>query len=121
MASQFNLPLGFGTLDYSDWVRGLASAFIGGGASAVTSGIVVSLKDPAHYAPGTADFFQLVGSVFAMSGLVSAMTFLRQKPIPELKQVQNTTQTITKGDAPPTVIETKKETHIEPITPKGDA
>lgn len=113
--AQINLPLGFGSIDFSDWVRGLLSAFIGGGASAVTSGIVVSLKDPVHYAPGTLDFFQLVFAVFAMSGLVSAMTFLRQRPIPELKQVITTTKTIDDGLLTPNkVITTVQETHIEP-------
>lgn len=44
-----NLPLGFGRLDVSDWVRGLMAAFISGGASAVTSGVTVNMLDPEHY------------------------------------------------------------------------
>jgi hypothetical protein len=86
------LPLGFGTLDWSDWLRGVISAFIGGGAGAVTSGIVVSLGDPQQYNMGTQKFYVLVGSVFLMSGLMNLMAFLRNKPIPDI--IKTTTDTI---------------------------
>lgn len=110
----FKIPLGFGNLDFSDWLRGLVSAFIVGGSSAVTSGVVVSLKDPVHYAPGTLDFFELVGAVFAMSGLMGAMAFLRQKPLPDLKQVEQTVQTTSVSGKPVSTVTTTKETSVVP-------
>ena len=119
MGTKLTLPLGFGDLDFSDWVRGLVAAFISGGASAVTSGIVVSVKDPDHYAPMTHNFFELVGAVFVMSGIVSAMAFLRNKPLPEVKTVTTTTQKTEKvGEPPAKVVTTVQETHVEPLEPK---
>lgn len=85
-----NLPLGFGSLDFSDWVRGIVSAFVSGGASAVSSGIVVSNNDPKDYAIGTHKFYTLVWTVFATAGLLNAVAFLRTKPVPEKIQDSKT-------------------------------
>lgn len=111
------LPLGFGLIDFgsfdvSDWLRGLISAFIVGGSSAVTSGFVVSIKDPVHYAPGTLDWLELVGSVFLMSGLMGAMAFLRSKPLPDLKQREQTVEVTSQKGKPPVVVSTTKDTSL---------
>lgn len=108
------LPAGLGELDFSDWVRGILAAFIGGGASAVTSGMVVSLSDPKDYAIGSAKFFSLVGAVFVMSGFMNAMAFLRTKPLPEMKKVERTVATTEAPGKSPIVVSTVKETSIEP-------
>lgn len=113
-----NLPLGFGRIDWSDWIRGAMAAFVTGGASAVASGLVVSLKDPKDYAIGTWSFFQLVGAVFIMSGTLNLFAFLRTKPIPDLKQVTITTQTIAQEDRPTKTVKTVQETSIEPVKPE---
>ncbi len=107
------LPLGFGDIDFSDWARGLASAFISGGAAAVTSGITVNMLDPSHYNPHTSSFYALVGAMFVMNGVMNMMNFLRTKPIPELKTVEKTVQQIDKQPGQPTVVTTVKETSIE--------
>lgn len=114
--------INFGNLDTGEWLRGLISAFIVGGSSAVTSGIVVSLKDPQHYSPGTADFFQLVGAVFLMSGLMGAMAFLRTKPLPDVKRVETSVQTTEIPGKPTATVTTVKETAVVPVVapPKVD-
>lgn len=106
-----NLPFGFGELDTTDWLRGLVAAFVSGGASAVTSGMVVSINDPKDYAIGTAKFYNLVWSVFAIAGLFSAISFLRTKPIPDLKTVVKTVE-VTSGGAIPKVVTTVQETSV---------
>ena len=108
------LPLGFGTLDWDDWIRGLISAFVGGGASAVTSGIAVRVGDPQQYNMATQKFYVLVGSVFVMSGLINMMAFLRNKPMPDIKTV-TTTETVEHQVHPPaTVTTTVEETKMSP-------
>jgi len=111
------LPLGFGNIDFTDWFRGLIAAFIGGGASAVSAGFVVSAKDPQHYALGSSNFFQVAGSVFLVSGTINAAAFLRQKPIPEFKTVTTSVAVTQHGTAPPVTVATVSETHQEPSVP----
>jgi len=111
------LPLGFGRLDFEDWFRGLIAAFVSGGASAVTSGLVVSLNDPKDYAIGTTKFYNLVWSVFVMAGLIGAIAFLRTKPLPDLKTVTTAVATTTQPGQPPKVVTTVQETHVEPAAP----
>lgn len=114
-----HLPLGLGRIDFTDWVRGVFAAFISGGASAVTSGVVVSIKDPSHYAPGTKDFFELVGSVFLMSGLMSLMAFLREKPLPAILTTTETKlKTVRVGSSTPVATLTTKETTTVVEAPK---
>ena len=106
-----HLPLGLGRIDFTDWVRGVFAAFISGGASAVTSGVVVSSKDPSHYAPGSLDFFELVASVFFMNGLIGMMFFLREKPLPDIVTTTETElKTVRVGSAIPVATLTTKET-----------
>lgn len=102
------LPLGFGTLDWSDWLRGVISAFVGGGAGAVTSGIAVSMGDPQQYNMGTQKFYVLVVSVFLASGVLNMMAFLRNKPIPDVKTV-TTTETVEHQTHPPATVTTTVE------------
>lgn len=119
MAS-LNLPGDIGHLDFGDWAYGLVSGFISGGASAVVAGVVVSIKDPNHYALGTWNFFEIVLSVFVMSGTMSAMAFLRTKPLPSLKTVVETTQVTSQVSGPPKVTQTIQETRVEAVTPKPE-
>jgi hypothetical protein len=111
------LPLGFGTLDWSDWLRGVISAFVGGGAGAVTSGVVVSLGDPQQYNMGTQKFYVLVGSVFLMSGMMNLMAFLRNKPMPDVKTV-TTVETVEHQAHPPATVTTTVE-KTEMVPPKA--
>ena len=110
------LPLGLGRVDWTDWVRGLLSSFIVGGSNAVVSGGIVSLNDPEKYAFGTSKFFELISSVFLVSGTLNMLSFLRTKPIPDLKTVTNTAQTVTEVSPTTLKVSTVTETHTEPIT-----
>ena len=110
------LPFGFGDLDWSDWLRGLIAAFVGGGASAFTGGLVVAGQDSTHFAMGSPNSFKLMAYIFLASGASSAMAFLRQKPVPDLKTI--TTTVITTGktsDLNPIVVTKVQETHVEPV------
>ena len=81
------LPAGLGDLDFAEWLRGLLAAFVGGGASAITSGITVSAMDSKDYnlAEGAGKLYSLMGVLFMVNGLLSAAMFLRNKPVPEHK------------------------------------
>lgn len=115
----FTLPLGFGNLDFQDWIRGLVAAFIGGGASAFVSGIVNMVNHPGE-SIWRSEFWGSVTSVFVLAGLVNMMMFLRTKPMPDMKQVEKTIQITTPAPgAPPKVVETVKETHEEPVKPEA--
>lgn len=98
---------GLGTLDWSDWLRGIFAAFIGGGAGAVTSGVVVSMNDPKDYNLYTSKFYHLVIAVFAVNGLISMFAFLHQRPVPDQIKTVLTTEKI--EVSPEAVITTKVE------------
>jgi hypothetical protein len=106
------LPAGLGSLDWSDWIKGIIAAFISGGAGAVTSGVVVSVGNPQQYNMGTQKFYVLVGSVFLMSGVLNMMAFLRTKSIPDVKQRETTVESM--GGQVKTTI---KETEMVPTAP----
>ena len=106
------LPLGFGSLDWSDWGRGVIAAFIGGGSSAVTAAFVAPALTP-DLAAGTGKWFALVGSMFAMSGTINMFSFLRTKPLPDLKTVTTTVSSVTAPGTPPITVKTVAETHTE--------
>jgi len=114
------LPGKMGDLDFGNWVMGLGAAFIGGGAGAFSAGLATIIVDPHDFNIYTLKFWQVVLGTFVISGLGPFFAFLHTKPLPDIKQVTTTTQTITTGNSPPKVIETLKETHTEPLEPKGD-
>jgi hypothetical protein len=104
------------SLDIDGWLRGLFSAGISGGASAVVGGFTVSGMDPKDYNFATAKFYILIGALFTTNAVVSIAKFLSQQPLPGLKQVEKTVQTITPAtNDSPKVIETVKEIHVEPM------
>src|SRR5271166_3201450 len=81
-----------GTLDWGDWLRGLVAAVISGGASAVTSGVVVTMVDPQHFNAGTSGFWKIVVAMFAANAFMGGMLFLRQNPVPTAKTTTTTVQ-----------------------------
>jgi hypothetical protein len=121
------LPLGFGQFDFGDWLYGLFSGFISGGATAIVSTFGVSAIDPGDVnLQHPAKFFAIMGVIFLVSGAISAANFLVKRPLPGVKQVTTMTQTVTgstgTGDGSTTkVIETVKETHTEPMPPKKES
>lgn len=106
---------GFNT---ADWIYGLMAAFVSGGASAVTSGITVTAMDPADFNLQTGRFYTLVGALFAVNGLMGAMMFLKQKPLPDVKIVETVVQKTEMAGSPPVPVMTKvTETRAEQLPP----
>jgi hypothetical protein len=68
------------------WFHRLAAAFIGGGASAVTSGLTAmgfaSDKFNLNNVNGVFNVLGLAAANFVVSGFLSAMFYLRQSPLP---------------------------------------
>lgn len=119
----FKLPLNLGELDFGDWIYGLLSGFISGGATTVVTGFTAALSDPEHFRFGSHTFYQLMLNVFLASGAISAMNFLRTKPLPAIKTTETTVQTTevipairTAPTSPAsTVVTTVKETVVSPV------
>lgn len=101
-------------LEIGGWVRGLLSAAISGGASAITGGIVVSGIDPSNYNFQAGKFWILTGTLFAVNAVVSMAKFLQAHPLPEEKTVERKTQIIETPGSPAVTVTTVKETTIEP-------
>jgi hypothetical protein len=105
-------------LEIDSWLRGLFSAGISGGASAVVGGFTVSGMDPKDYNFSEPKFYILVGALFLTNAVVSMAKFLAAQPLPGIKQVEKTVQTIQPATADsPKIVETVKETHVETLIP----
>lgn len=68
------------------WLYGIASAFIGGGASAITSGLTSMGIDPEHYNlnSGLKHVLVLAGANFVVGGTITMMAYLKQSPLPQV-------------------------------------
>ena len=64
------------SMNWKPWLYGLASAFIGGGASAVTAMVI----DPATF--NLAEGFNNMLSMWAVNGGFSVALYLKQSPLP---------------------------------------
>lgn len=71
----------FKNLAFEDWLRGLVAAIISGGSSAVVGSVVISSKYP------QAGVVELMWSLFLANGLLGMFLYLKQKPVPDLKEV----------------------------------
>jgi hypothetical protein len=112
-----NVPL-IGELNWSDWLRGVVGGFIGGGAAAITSAGTLTALDPAYFANHPAGFvFTLMGTLFLTNGVIGAMLYLKQNPVPGVKEVTKTVETVDQLDVPPKVTTTVQEKTTEPIPP----
>ena len=69
------------------WLHGLVAAFIGGGASAVTAGIVAPAINPQAFNFGAqlTPLIELCGFLFLVNGGLSAFAYLSKSPLPEDK------------------------------------
>jgi hypothetical protein len=101
-------------LDVDGWLRGLFSAGISGGASAITGGLAVTTMDPEHFQGSK--FWLLIGILFATNAVVSMAKFLQGQPLPSVKEVTTTTAITAQGSKPPVITTTTSETHVEPIS-----
>lgn len=113
-----NLLATAGDLDFRGWLRGLVSAGISSTAGAVSSGFGPALADPHDFNidhPLMMLKSAAVGA--ALCGIVSMAKFLSAQPLPGVKEVVKMTQTVTAsgtGDGSK-IVETVKETHVEPM------
>jgi len=113
--------MGFGSLDWSNWLYGLFAALIGGGAGAVVSGVAVSMMDPKDFSFGSGKFFALVATIFLTHGSVSAFMFLKQQPLPAIRTTTTTVETTERQAHPPAVVKTTvAETKVEPLPPSPE-
>src|SRR6185295_3271511 len=104
------------TLDWDNWGYGIFAGFIGGGANAVTGGVVINMVDGKDFNIYTPKFYIMVGLMFAGNGLMSMLMFLAQHPLPAVKTV--TTVETTEKHPPSTTVVTKvEETVIKPADP----
>jgi len=76
-------------LDWGKWLYGVVAAFIGGGSSAITSGLAAIGIDPDHFNlnNGLRHTATLAGTVFVVSGGISAFAFLKQSPLPTSRDI----------------------------------
>lgn len=83
------LPGTLGNLDWSQWIYGLVSAIIGGGAGAATAGVGANLVVPNLHASQT---LAIMGMTFAVSGAIAGLAYLHQQPLPAVT-VEKTSET----------------------------
>lgn len=92
----------------SAWLHGLLAALIGGGASAVTSGVVLPAISPNsfNFAGQLLPLAKVMLGMFLVNGAISAFAYLKQSPLPaqtlEISETttQKTTLTATPSDKP---------------------
>lgn len=100
-------------LDINGWLRGMFSAGIQGGASAVSGGALVSMLAPDQFNLQKGKFYVLMGGLFIANGTVSIMRFLSQHPLPDEKTVTTSVAVTQQPGAAPTTVATITETHTE--------
>lgn len=77
------------------WLHGLIAAFVGGGASAVTTGIVAPAIAPQafNFHEQFSPLLQLMGALFVVNGLMAAFAYLAKSPVPQLEIVTQVEKT----------------------------
>ncbi len=104
-------------LDFSDWLRGLVAAIVSGGSAAVVSGVTVSTIDPDKFGGG-AHMLSLMGILFVTNGAMGMFLYLKQKPLPDLKEVSTKREGLEVAGVPVGPVKvTTTETHAEPLAP----
>jgi len=77
-------------LDWSHWLYGLGSGFIGGGAGAVSAVFVAAVQTPEKYNFGRSEHglqhvLVLMLGTFLVSGVLTAFAYLKQSPLPVIE------------------------------------
>ena len=85
-----------GSLDWSQWLYGLFSAVIGGGAGAATAGVGANLVVPNLNSHQT---LSIMGMTFVVSGLFNGLAFLHSSPLPAVTTTEKTVSSLTAGPA----------------------
>jgi len=111
-----------GYLDWSNWLYGLFSGAISGGANSVYAGFGSILVDSKDFNIYDRKLYILMAITFALSALMATMQYLHNKPLPALVQTETTTKRVeveateSKPIPPPPVVTTTiKETKVEPV------
>jgi len=105
----------FSNLDWGNWLYGLFAAFIGGGATAVSTAFTVSMVDPHDFAFGGPKSLHVMWLTFLVNGCIVGFAFLKQNPLPQVKVV-TTVETTTRQEHPSAVVKTTiEETKMEPV------
>lgn len=112
----------FGYLDWSNWLYGLFSGAISGGANSVYAGFSSILVDSKDFNIYDKKLYILMGITFGLSALMATMNYLHTKPLPTIIQTETTTKRveIEATDAkpippPPVITTTEKVTKVEPV------
>jgi hypothetical protein len=108
-----------GTLDINGWVRGLMSAAISGGASAISSGTLAPALAPEQFNVYDRKLYILICGTFCFSALVSVMKFLQTHPIPDERIVEKETVKTTIQPGTPTTVEHTMETTTTSGVPRA--
>lgn len=81
----------------SKWLHGLAATFIGGGASAIVSGLTSMGFAPDKFnlsdLKGFAHLLGMMLANFAVTGFLSAAFYLRQSPLPPDEDISPSPET----------------------------
>ena len=105
-------------LAWGSWFYGLMAGGIGGGASAVSAGLIAGGIDQ-HFAFGSSNSFRLMMWMFVMSFVKDAMLYLKQNPLPAVKTV-TTVGVVERLQNPTRVVTTTIEkTEVEPASTDG--
>ena len=67
------------------WLHGLISAFIGGGAAAVSASVSASLIAPEtfNFHGGIWHLLEIILGTFGVNGILTACAYLKQSPLPD--------------------------------------
>jgi hypothetical protein len=71
-------------MNWKHWLHGLIAAFIGGGAAAVAATVGANLIAPQEFNLGAqiGNFIKLAGTSFLVNGILNAVFYLKQSPLP---------------------------------------
>jgi hypothetical protein len=107
------LPLGFGKLDFGDWLYGLFSGVISGGAGSILTTFTASTIAPESFnMQHPSKLFWLMGVTFGISGVMSAANFLAKRPLPSVIQVKDTVKTVEVEQQPTKIVTTHEEVSL---------
>lgn len=121
-------------LDYFTWAYGLIGDVVRGGASAVTSGLVVAGMDAKDFNYTSGRWYALMFAVFAVHAMLALMKYLETNPLPKIVTTTTTEersehstivtgtgdgQTIEERSPHTTTTTTVVEEPVKPVVPGG--
>lgn len=101
-----------GRMDWGNWIYGLVAAFIGGGASSISTGFAVSVVDPKDFALFGPKSIHVMWITFCFNGILVGCAYLKQNSLPSIRTV-TTVETVTHQSNPPAVVTKTVEETVE--------